>query len=685
MIISINFNENLAYGAKELALFLRKCTNEIILENSDGAERVITLKVDANKQAHHYEISGDGTQLSVVGGNESSVLCGIYEALADAGIFFEATGYSLPHAFNLDLLFKINKKVEPKFRLRGIRQHINFPMDVSSYTLEEAKEYIRCIARMRYNAITFHSYPGQWHEVNSAGEKDFAGHFFYGKTYPVPQEDALTASRVNNETIYCIPEAEPVFHKEYERGEFAKAWLNELMKTAKEAGLTITMSVEITFDGDEAIVSMLRKVGENYPLIDTLELISEECGGFRDMPELNMDNIKAFMVNTFDKDVLDEEGNLPGLPDFVPHQLGAAAISVRRVLHALSLRDAWLTSFNNNVKLRGGIYTTCPDTLRILRRILRDRLPQGMTFSLLPAHGAVAVVDNIRDTGTIEEDWQNTMFYSWAEFDGNMFIQQMSTDGIEQLVSMPTAESAYGFCINHWRTAENNLAISYAAEAAISGQSAREFYADYAKTIGVCDVASFVEVCTKLAGLDTYNRDNLFNIGFCAVGCWLNWCRRGDAIIPRGFPADLQTTSIEKYEEIIADLEKLLGSAYKKEGMAFIKLMINRCQTSILHIKSLMALDKLFDLYDYSNPQPISEEQSKQIHEAIATARNYAIEYLHLYGENLPDRGGEGQLVSYYETTVVFIDAVAANFSDNKKVIATDDYDAPPMPDAEVK
>ena len=66
-------------------------------------------------------------------------------------------------------------------------------------------------------------------------------------------------------------------------------------------------------------------------------------------------------------------------------------------------------------------------------------------------------------------------------------------------------------------------------------------------------------------------------------------------------------------------------------------------------------------------------------------SRDYSIEYLRLYGENLPDRGGEGQLVSYYETTVAFIDAVAANFNENKSVISIDDYDAPPMPDAEVK
>jgi hypothetical protein len=40
--------------------------------------------------------------------------------------------------------------VTPKVRQRGIRQHINFTMDVSCYPIEDAKEYIRNLARTDY-------------------------------------------------------------------------------------------------------------------------------------------------------------------------------------------------------------------------------------------------------------------------------------------------------------------------------------------------------------------------------------------------------------------------------------------------------------------------------------------------------------------------------------------------------
>ena len=172
MNISINANENLSYATSELVFFLNKYTSANIEKACENPDKTIDLFVDNSIPESNYSITGDGSKLAFVGGSLSAVLCAVYDALADAGIFFEATGYSVIHSFSLDTFFSVNKQVKPKFRLRGIRQHINFPMDVSSYSLFEAKEYIRSLARMRYNAITFHSYPGQWHEVNKTGEKD---------------------------------------------------------------------------------------------------------------------------------------------------------------------------------------------------------------------------------------------------------------------------------------------------------------------------------------------------------------------------------------------------------------------------------------------------------------------------------------------------------------------------------
>ncbi|MBE6652001.1 MAG: hypothetical protein E7610_01130 [Ruminococcaceae bacterium] len=685
MTISIlRMNSAPVYAEQEMVRFLTEYTNAVILAG-EGGDRTITLAVDETMPAHHYAIDGDGTHTVIRGGNQSSVLCGVYEALADAGILFEANGYSVPLAFDLDAVFSVRKQVKPRFRLRGIRQHINFPMDISSYALKEAKEYIRSLARMRYNAITFHSYPGQWHEVRPDDPADHAGHFFYGQVHTLPEDEPLLTSRIDNKKYFCIPEVEGVFEDEAKRASFAKYWLNEIMATAKEAGMEITLSVEIITDDEEAMVKMLRAICRAYPLIDTLELISEECGGFRDQPGVTRENVKDFIVGLFGENILDRNGNLPGLPDYLPHQLGSSAVSTKRVLQAAELKARWTEGLSRIPALRVGLYLTCTDTLRVLRPILRMKRPADTTMSLLSAHGALAVTRNIEETGNLPEDWQNTMYYSWAEFDGNMFIQQMSTDGIEALANMPETESSYGYCINHWRTAENTLAITYSAQASIDGVSASDFYLSYARKLGIGDVQGFTEACRRLAALDTHNRDELFNIGFCAVSCWFNWHRRKGGMKPRGFAAEPQKAAMAEYEALVEAFGKVLPTARTREGIAFLRLMMNRCYTSILHIRSMYALDELETIYDYDDPKPLTEAQMARVHAILDESMSAAKEYLCVYGEMKPDRGTEGHLISYYVTTVAYIRAVAAAFTDAKVETREDDYDAPPMPDAEAK
>ncbi len=143
--------------------------------------------------------------------------------------------------------------------------------------------------------------------------------------------------------------------------------------------------------------------------------------------------------------------------------------------------------------------------------------------------------------------------------------------------------------------------------------------------------------------------------------------------------------AIETYEALCEQWQELLLPAKTEEGIAFLRLMINRCEASALHIRAIHALGKIRTVYDYENPQPITEEMRRAIEGCIAEARGYANAYVAHYGALLPDRGGEGQLVSYCETIPVFIDAVAAHFRYGSDVVVQMAYDAPPLPDVEAK
>ncbi len=670
-----------AYAAGELKHFLEKYTNAVI-SDAGAPDAVVSLETETGVPAYAYTVHGDGGTLVIKGADASSVYCGVCDALSEAGILFEATGNTAPTGFDLNAFLKINKDVSPRFRLRGVRQHINFPMDISSYSLKEAKEYLRNIARMRFNAITFHTYPGQWHAVRPG---EHAGHFFYGQTHPVPKNDPLTASRIDNRRIFCIPEAEAIYDDGEKRGEFAAYWLNELMKTAKQAGMAVTLSVEIRSDDVPAEQRMLHTLCETYPLIDTLELITEENAADQELPSVTRENVKSFLLGLFGESVADANGEIPGLDACRPGRCGANAVCLKRTLRLLETRDVWLRDLAKKPALRAGLYITDRDTLCVLRPVLRRFLPEGVTMSLLPAHGSLAAAENIKNTGTTPQDWQNTMFYTWAEFDGNMYLHQLSAPGIEALCALPPTASSYGFCINHWRTAENSLTIAYAAEAAVSGLPLDVYYRRFAARLGVSDAEGFAALCTRMARLDTYCRDHLFNIGFCAVGCWLAWHKNGDYMTPRGYDENDSREAMTEYEAVAAEAGKLLPFAETKEAAAFLRLFENRCRTSFLHIRSMLTLEELNALFDFDRPAPLSPVQKEKIRDVLLRSRRDAEQYLHLYGEILPDRGGEGQLVSYYETTLTYIDAVIAPFFGGSVRTSSDAQDAPPMPDADVK
>lgn len=81
--------------------------------------------------------------------------------------------------------------VTPKVRWRGIRQHVNFPMDISSYKIEDAKEYLNSLLRMRFNKLVIHSYPGQWYETQIGDSLALAGNFFYGNVHYMYDNERL--------------------------------------------------------------------------------------------------------------------------------------------------------------------------------------------------------------------------------------------------------------------------------------------------------------------------------------------------------------------------------------------------------------------------------------------------------------------------------------------------------------
>ncbi len=581
----------------------------------------ITFILQPDEDMDEYSYGYDFTEKSTIvmkGPRENEVLLAMYLVLEKAGIVFD-TKTRYPAKLDFAKIQGTSEIIKPFVRLRGIRQHINFPMDISSYHIEEAQEYIRSLARMGMNAITFHSYDGMWHRN--------PGHFFYGRIHQLPDFECVRQA-VNNDQYYMIPECEALYGQEEAVGKFAVKWLNKLMETASECGLHITLSVEPAEDWN-----VTKEALEFYPLIDMLELITPECGGESSVNYNKTEDIKKFAVELFGDKVLNDDGTLPGLNEEKETHAGEICGTLESLKRAINqLR------FIKTVPVRVGLYVLDRETLYVVKRVMDKLLPSDMIRTFLPAHGAEAVIMVAKDMEFEPEDFQKTVLHSWVEFDGNMYISQNAANAIgrnvEWLQDLTKADSIHAMYFNHWRTEENRVALAYSAAATRQYVDVNSWYESYAEKFGI-NGKMFASTMYKAGELDIFCRDYLFNIGFCFLPCWtnhfgINWIR--------GWTSENTQKARIGMKEILDELGKILevSENISKDGIELIRFLMNRYETSLIHLDVIDSMNKIRD-----------SEEPDHVRKALEDALKYAKDYMVKMCKMMPDRGCQGQLVSY--------------------------------------
>ena len=685
-IRSIGYGPVLQYAKQELMRLLKQYSNHQV-GTFPGAQREIVLECKNRPAAESdgsYKIVSrvgfGGTVLSIISDYENGVLAGVYDVLERMGLLFQMNGPVCKAPLDITACDEISVTCTPFCRHRGIRQHINFPMDISAYHIEDAREYIRNLARMGLNSITFHSYTGQWHGYSTQDQTVYAGNYFYGQRHVVP-EYAPIAEHVDNYKYYCIPEIEDKLASEQARHEFSIRWLNQVMEVCKQTGLHITLSIELPEDmSTDGLLEMVKGVLHSYPLMDTLEWISPEGGGGGESFALDRleDKVQEYFGEAPFKD-----GVLPYVPERLPESLPGSMASLKRAVDLYSLKDEILEGMEQK-RIAIGLYVMCRETLRFLKNIMVSVLPGDVLLTFLPAHGSLAVADNIAFMDFTEAELQRTLIYSWIEFDGNMYLQQNSNKGIEALLAQTCAvtagKSVYGMCFNHWRTAENEIVAGYMAKATARFLTTGAFYKYYAAKQGIGKAGDFISAMELLEKIDCFNRDHLFNIGFCYLGCWLMYPGLGWI---RGWKRKHMQQAVTMYETVLIQLEGCLGETQTVSGIDTLRFFMNRIQCSILQIQCILELNPICTVANDQEPQALREEQKEWINRQCDKAMERCRQYIDLHMELLPDRGCQGTAVSYYATLPVYIDHIRQYFVCGEKECThqPESFDAPPPPD----
>ncbi|MGL4737773.1 MAG: hypothetical protein ACRCW2_10005 [Cellulosilyticaceae bacterium] len=652
--------DTLQYAVDELSYFL----NQTQVHMDEG----IRLTIDTKIQAYSCTISQDEQGVSIAASCDADVLWGVYRLLGEVGFYFDAHGVQvIPGHIDTEKIRACFRTYTPHVLKRGIRQHINFPMDISSYPLEEALDYIRNLARCGFNHITFHSYPEQWYTYAYKEKTTYAGKFFYGEKHPVPQCSVITPY-IRNKEMYMIPELEAIKDMEIELAQKAINWLQKVMAQAKQCGMSIQFSCEPRGACEEETFAMLQQIYESYPLIDTLELITEECGGYKGVA-YTAGEVEETINRLFGESALkrckpyiqDHLSQLPGPLDELARHLQVIALG----------KEAGFP-----VEMSLGLYITELKSLVICLEILKACAPEDVAFACLSAHGAGAVAQNLEGMPFTASDLTRTMPYSWVEFDGSMYEQQSAIEGLTQCMEvlqekMGEGQAIPALVVNHWRTAENIVTLNYFAYACQQGVDQEAFFKDYCMRYGIKAPKKVQDAFSKLERASETVRYHLGNSGFCYLGCWFN---SGLGLIGC-WSFDNVNKALYDYNTALTQFKQLGDTGCKD-----IALMINRIECSILHLTALKTLIELQKYCNHKASEELSSEEKLQIRQICDNAQIYIDEYMKHHCECMPDRGCEGTIISYEHVLNGAIAYIHHHYLGSDRQSVHTGNDAPPPP-----
>ena len=553
-----------------------------------------------------------GHTLTLTSSDAVGALHALYTFCEQLGITFDITGPVLPASVDWSRVEGTDTIVTPHIRWRGIRQHVNFSMDISAYTIPEVREYLQNMVRMRFNKLTIHSYPYQWYAEDVTGEMHYAGSFFYGSTHRCDKWDFLKQlCKGTNDSIFCIPGAEAVWNDKAKRSEFAMDWMRQVITTAKEMGLRVQFSCENRHFNVEQTKKLAYILTDNYP-IDDLEFITEEMGGWND--------------------------DMP----YATQQIDTAAATIK----ALEADPA----FQGRVKqLKLGIYCVLHHRIGDLFRHARQILPEHY-IAVLSQYASRGVASAYPKFITNAEDLKWTELYSWVEFDGQMYIQQNHVEGIDDLIRQmdQTAPGVQhrSLLFNHWRTAENRTSFRYAAEATLmKDRRPDDFYREYAQRLGIEDTEAFLDMQHAMQELHAFDVDHHGNIGFAAIDFWLD---EGQHTAYN--PDDVQWSS-DRFLKVGEMLTTLYDNAKTEAAREYLSLLGNRVLCSKLYLDCIHDGLELKQIpHKKNNPVPPAyKKKASQICEKCIAGYE---RMLRILAQQMPDRGCLGIIVSIWNGPV---------------------------------
>jgi hypothetical protein len=671
------------YAAEEMRAYLSRLTTQPVALGDGEGTRIAIGTLGATRAFEGFEPAlpaalreqetlvrsgtlGGSPCVAVTGGSAEATLWAAYALLEHLGVIFEFSGEIVPAPRESLDLTGLDLRAEPSIRERGLRLHLNFPMDQSAYSLDEFRAWVDRVARLKLNYLEFHFYSAHpWFRFEYRGVKTVHGTFFVGSpegVYRLPP-DMIGRDKVRNREVFFPPEMEGLSQGEelYARTE---ARMGAVMDHAHARGIRVCVSFEpLGPPGDIAAhlgeweqqaggrdalmrdltVERLLACMRAYPQADEYQLISVE--GSSDAPAgLSLpDELKRLCAKygvPFDPA---DEARFAGAKvagvHLTPYNDPATARQLEGGLYFPVVSTLRFVDLARDVladprvagplraggkKTSIGIYLPHAEAVRLCLPALRGMIPENGRLQLMVDYGARGTADQMAAWGELRGAPMQLGVISWLEFDGSMFMPEAWPRSVFDCVRNANGLPLTSLVANHWRVAGLEADAACLAEAPWqAGASYDEWFGRYlGRVFGEANAPQARAAYDALEEATLYCRAHLFNVGFCWEGRWLS---QGF-----GYPAEQMEEAKALFAKARDGFAVLSGALPEGRARLRAQYLASRCECGRLHLATVQALG--------------AAERDASLAPA---ARDSAEAYMREYARFVLDRGDEGMLVNY--------------------------------------
>ncbi len=604
-----------------------------------------------------YAVKSADTAVYVAASTEQGILYGVYGFLEAYGAYFQISGERIPERAPFTVK-PLDLSAVPAFKYRGLLPWDNFLCGISGYNLEDYQQLIDRAARMKFNLLQFHFYPGMAFFTETVGGVRALPTCIGMPVDIFPTAGAIGEAAFGGEAIFgSKPYVENTGNPEAQANavqEMMRAVLNHAhargMKTCVGFELMhpATGNVHWTDKPDggancldplrpenlEISIQRYRSLVETYPQSDYYWLWQSEARGVLGKPigrepgatEMRAEYARWTPLETHTGDI-----------DYAYH--------FRDVVNQLTAEE------------RAGVATGGWFVQHLFPGIHPD-FPPEIRFASLNTYAPDQTLNGQMDYYQPAQQGRPTWMIDWWEFDGEQWFPQWRVSWQEHMYRKCLEYSVEAVTLLGWKLTGVEHNVRYLADFCWNTSlTAEQFYTEYVGRLYGQDAGSLKDIylaydtaATVTPPANPYDdRPMLLGAGWMALGIppfpntpaelesekWLHTVKRAAEI------AAEQRAFLENDRNVLAAVG-LVTPGLDTQGQNWASLLLNRLRMRCHYLEAMIALNDAYGLFHEKAGQAGLAEAARVLLPVLDQAVSLAHQSVELYAKDIRTRNDLG-------------------------------------------